>query len=655
MPDAAKPVARDPPERGSRACHAESIAYVFLFNIPVMMLAGSGFLSGVPEGTSFSGWMAALVAFVSNTIMFLLVLNVPLAPAAVLLRRRWFTLGAVPAACAVLSFYVFVDSIIYALYRMHFNWMLWNVLTTPGADDSYTVSAGTFISAFTVGAIILAAELGFSLGGLPFLRRRKWLPRIRSRRGWGIVAALLFAVVLLDKGLYAWGDLTDRVEITRSKYLFPLYQPVTMKRFAKRVFGMEVGPRESMRLDTRSSSLDYPKSPLVFPEGGARPNVVVIAVEGGRFDMLSPDIMPHLHRWGGKNIVCERHMSAGSCSRFGIFGLIYGIYGTYWHRVLAERRGPVLVSELKELGYAFRILSCTDLNFPEFRRTAFVEVLDDVSDKFDAGLPRLERDRVMTDRFIEFLDGNRERGGGPFFAFLFYDAPHQPYLYRPQDEVFSTALEPGDINYVKLAKAKTVVVPLLNRFKNSMHYVDSQVARAIAAIEERGLMDGTLVFVTGDHGEEFGESGLLGHNGAFNRWQAQAFMVAHVPGEPPRRVKRLTSHVDLVPTVFGFMGVRNPVSDYGQGMPLYAGSEQHRGSLASGTGVEGQRSVLVAAWDTAAIVDEDTVTTFGLEAYNSEVEILDWDYVPLADQRAALAGRKGQRLEALAGMRAFTK
>jgi membrane-anchored protein YejM (alkaline phosphatase superfamily) len=89
------------------------------------------------------------------------------------------------------------------------------------------------------------------------------------------------------------------------------------------------------------------------------------------------------------------------------------------------------------------------------------------------------------------------------------------------------------------------------------------------------------------------------------------------------------------------MGVRNPVSDYAQGVPL--------------TAREGAGSVLVAAWDTAAIVDEDTVTAFGLEAYNSEVEILDWDYVPLADQRAALAARKGQRLEALAGMRQFTK
>ena len=114
-----------------------------------------------------------------------------------------------------------------------------------------------------------------------------------------------------------------------------------------------------------------------------------------------------------------------------------------------------------------------------------------------------------------------------------------------------------------------MALPWLKRFYNSLHYVDSQIERVVGALEKRGLLDNTLVFICGDHGEEFNECGYMGHNArGFNRYQAQTIMVARVPGAEPKRLTRLTSNVDIAATVLDAAGVLNPPSDYCQGVPL---------------------------------------------------------------------------------------
>jgi membrane-anchored protein YejM (alkaline phosphatase superfamily) len=621
----------------SRGFHIEAIVHVYVFNVLLMALVGRGYLVAVPEGTSVRGWAFALVALASNSAMLCLVALAVLAPPAILARRWWVTLVMVPCTYALLNGLLYADTIVYRLFRMHFNGMILNVLITPGAGDSVTAGVGTWVSSVTIVAALFAAELGLALCGFPWLRRRGFASRIRSGKSLGVAAAIVFALILTDKTLFAIGDLRDDIEITRSRTIFPLYQPVTIRTFARDTLGMDISADNRARFEAMKGSMDYPKAPVTFDPAGARPNVLLVGLEGGRFDALAPDVMPFLHRWGERNLIFEEHYSAGNCSRFGLFGLLHGIHGTYWHRALAERCSSVLVDSLGELGYEFRILSCTNLEFPEFRKTSFVNVQKAITDEWDC--ERVERDEAMTDEFLLFLDEREEER--PFFAFMFYDASHQPYLYPPEHAVFETEARPDNLDYVKVARDLSLATPFRERFKNSLHYIDSHLERALRALEVRGLMDDTLVFIAGDHGEEFCELGLFGHNSTFHRYQAKTVMVARIPGEAPRRVKRLTSHVDVVPTVFAYMGVRNPVQDYAQGTPL--------------TSAEGPDYVLVAGWDEAAIVDAQTITRFGLETYNAGIAVTDHDYRLLPDQRAARTERAERLREVLGEMCRFVK
>ena len=657
-------------EPNARAREAQSLACIFLFNILFTTLMGTLFLSRMPPNASFGGWIAAFAGLASTAVFINMLLLIPVAPATLLVRRWWFTTVVVPILFGLLNVFVFADSIVFRLFGFHINGMVIGIMMAPAADDSFTLGLGTYWSAAFWVAAITAAELGFALGGLKLLGRWKGLAHLRKRWVLGVLGGALFGVILIEKTVHVVADICDRPELLRSAYLFPLYPRVTAKRFAQRWFGVDVLRRESMTVDVSASALDYPKAPMVFPKGGRRPNIVIVLLEGARFDGLDAETMPFLHAFARENILCEKHFTGGNNTRFAVFSLMYGMHSMYFDRFFAERRGPVLVSELRKLGYAFRIIGSAQMDFSEFRKTSFVEVVEAMTDEWDQGLIRYDRDRILTDLFIEFLDSitsgsaegrapptsiaeQRETGGSssdavptngkerPFFSFLFYDASHQPYLYPPEHEVFETPLGPDELDYVEIARDLEKAKPLVKRFRNSLHYDDGEIRRVVEALRERGLLDDTLVFVMGDHGEEFGESGYVGHNSSFNRWQAQTIMVARVPGAEPRTVRRLTSHIDVVPTILDYMGVENPPGDYSLGTPL--------------TASDGPAFVVCGSWLDAAVIDEESVTRFGLKALNARVVVTDWDDRPLADEKRGAPRRGGHLRKLMEDMRHFVR
>ncbi len=622
-------------ESRTLAFHVEALAYLYAFNVLLLAVVGRSYLASIPDGTSFLGWAMTILAYTANFAMMALIPTILCLPA-LFARRRWLTLTLAPLLFGLLNVFIYADSIIYVLWRFHFNGMVWNLLTTSGAGDTVTAGKGTVLYTAVAILVIFAVEFGFAWGGLPRLRAREFAARWRTRRAFITFGAAIALLVVLDKALYDVGDLADNLEVIRLRTMLPLYQTVTMKHFANRVLGMSVSPKARLKVKT-DGALDYPKSPIRFRPGGPRPNVVVIAIEGARSDMLTADVMPSLTSWGGKHLVFENDYSSGNATRYGIFGLLYGIPGTYWQAALGSHQGPVLVHALKQLGYHFRILSCTDLNYPEFRSTAFIDVPETITDQWES--LRVDRDRAMTDEFIKFADEKH----APFFAFMFYDASHQPYRYPAEHAIFDTGTLTEEINYIAIARRGNgdSVRFAQNRYRNSLHYVDAEIHRVLQSLEERGLLDNTLVFIVGDHGEAFNELGLFGHDSAYDRYQTRTVCVAHIPGETPRHIQRMTSHEDVPATVFTYMGVENPLSDYTQGLPMTTNATRS--------------FVLISNWGSAAIVDSNSITEFGLEAYNTAITVMSTNDLPLPNQRQTLADHHSELMAALEAMRQFMK
>lgn len=314
--------------------------------------------------------------------------------------------------------------------------------------------------------------------------------------------------------------------------------------------GLVVYPRRALRCDGRPGL-----------------NIVVILVESLRFDALSPGTMPHTWRYSQHSLDFRNHYSAGNASRFGVFGLMYGLPGGYWHAMLAGQRGSVLIGELQRSGYGMHIYGSAPLYSPEFDRTVFSEVRERIRHG-----PRKRRSAERDREILQWLQADiaATPPGRRFFGFVFLDSPHQPY-YLPEDWHAPFHPMARDVNPLEFGPHHDPR-PVFNRYRASVHYSDELIGRFLRALHAGPHADNTVVLITGDHGEEFNDLGrnYWGHNGNFSDYQLRTPFVLHWPGEPPRTIDRPTSHEDFVPTVMRHaLGCRNDLTDYSTGLDLF--------------------------------------------------------------------------------------
>lgn len=90
----------------------------------------------------------------------------------------------------------------------------------------------------------------------------------------------------------------------------------------------------------------------------------------------------------------------------------------------------------------------------------------------------------------------------------------------------------------------------------------------IDRLKKLNLYEKTRIIVTADHGEEFFESGSFGHNSSFSKEQIKPLFFMKIPNENPRTITEVTSHIDFVPTIMNWLGVKNISSDYSLGFDL---------------------------------------------------------------------------------------
>ena len=149
-----------------------------------------------------------------------------------------------------------------------------------------------------------------------------------------------------------------------------------------------------------------------------------------------------------------------------------------------------------------------------------------------------------------FLDWQSEAPSERFFAYLHWFEPHAP-LNAP-GWMRDAFVPPGlrDLPYIKEESAPKRAMRqtgdarnsgdaleyLRGRYRGEVRFVDLQVELLFAELARRGLLDRTLVIVTGDHGEEFGEHRWFGHGSQLYEESIHVPLLLHGPGVPAGRI-----------------------------------------------------------------------------------------------------------------------
>jgi choline-sulfatase len=276
-------------------------------------------------------------------------------------------------------------------------------------------------------------------------------------------------------------------------------------------------------------------------------NIVFITIDTLRYDLgyagNPRPLSPNLDKLAAKALVYDHAYALASYTSKSLGPLMIGRYGSEtnrgWMHFNKYPTSDVMVQErLSRAG----IFTLSVQGHWYFKADTGLGRGFDVLDMSAAPTrPQGEGDKTvnseqLSDAAIALLK-QPARNEQQFFMWVHYLDPHAEYVTH------------ADFNFGTNGRAK---------YDAEIAFTDHHVGRLLAAIEAANFSKRTIIVVTSDHGEAFGEHGLIRHG--FELWEelVRVPLLVYVPGGQPKRITARRSAIDLVPTFLDVMGVPLP-------------------------------------------------------------------------------------------------
>lgn len=384
-----------------------------------------------------------------------------------------------------------------------------------------------------------------------------WLIRIvlRSRlKGFELISTRFVRLGLISEMLVIAGTIAyviafrplapQRLALERLYAAFPaslgLFDWRTVSDHGETAFGVQIDHQfdqvgEALARISKTSAAGTPVIPLLTES--PLPNVVVFIVECLRRNAIHPATMPRLDRWARSGLRLKEHCCGSNCSPLGTFSLVYGRTPLAYHAALDHGEKPLMVTSLKAAGYETSLVSSCSFNHRRMNIFMSESVFDDVSihQRASEDWPSIDR-QCMSD-VREKLSGLSR---APQLICVYLFSTHFDYQYPPQYANFDGP-PPSD------AVVRNGGADLQRRYHRSLRFMDDLLGDFVENLSEES--SNTIVAITGDHGESFGEDGFLCHGSRLSDIQTQPSFVCKGPGIPAKSISSYTSHLDIAPTL----------------------------------------------------------------------------------------------------------
>ncbi|MCI0460887.1 MAG: sulfatase-like hydrolase/transferase [Gemmataceae bacterium] len=378
---------------------------------------------------------------------------------------------------------------------------------------------------------------------------------------------------------------------------------------------------------------------LPAPPQGA-PNVLLICLDTVRAKNLSLYgyhrlTSPQLERWAKKGVTFDAALAPAPWTLPSLASTFTGRYpddlSTGWHTPL-DATHPTLAEVLTQQGYstggfvANRYYAGIDsglargfAHYDDYDPTPGEFINSSTLTKRLFGARGVRRLLDFQDLYgrknasevsASFLDWQarvqRSEPGRPFFAFLNYFDAHDPYLPpEPFDQLFGPPLTREQRELMmdwwpcyRLKLTAPQIDLAMRAYDSCLAALDHEIGRLLDELDRRGVLANTLVIITSDHGEHFGEHDLMLHGNSLSRVLLRVPLVVIQPGRVPagQRVKSFVSLRELPATVLDLAGLSAPKTFPGRSLARYWTTE------AGGT-AETPVLCVVFTWGTSS--DED--------------------------------------------------
>ena len=202
--------------------------------------------------------------------------------------------------------------------------------------------------------------------------------------------------------------------------------------------------------------------------------------------------------------------------------------------------------------------------FPGLR---FVKWLENAGVEEHFWFHRINGRRIAPDVRRDLLRWVERDTDRPWFAFVnFYDA-HDPYVApdRFVEKIQAAPPAPGPPErdrrgrLIQQTRPEQVARTLsrIDDYDAGIAYLDDEVGRMLDEFGDRGLLDNTLVIITSDHGEEFGEHGRHWHGETLYMPSLHVPLVVRLPDGAlaGARVATPVSPTDVAATIVDVLGL----------------------------------------------------------------------------------------------------
>ncbi len=365
---------------------------------------------------------------------------------------------------------------------------------------------------------------------------------------------------------------------------------VDLSAFAGRPVRLTLETTPAGEWDQSSGMPVFANPEILRPAASERPNVVLISIDTLRADHLSTygyhrRTSPNLDAWAARSgVVFENTVASAPWTLPSHVSLLSGIdsdrHGVN-HGLPMPADIPTLAERLRRAGYRTLAITGGGWMRPSY---GFARGFD-LYRYWPAGVDKQDELDVGVARAQEWL---REWPEDPLFLFLHTFEVHSPH--RRRQPFFaglagSADAEEGSIvteksstprqNGFMLSKsffwhrkgatpplspvADSEIPEVVDRYDSAIAYTDDRLGRLLGCFEELGLHANTVVVVTSDHGDAFGEKGLASHGYLYDFNLLVPLIIAQPGGAGGgHRVARQVRSVDIVPTILDLLGLPVP-------------------------------------------------------------------------------------------------
>lgn len=284
----------------------------------------------------------------------------------------------------------------------------------------------------------------------------------------------------------------------------------------------------------------------------AKPNVLVLSVDTLRADALGimgykeRAITPSIDALAARSSLFTHAYSIASYTGKSIGPTVIGKYTSETNRGWSHFNHfpkEIFVQErLQKAG--IRTISCQGYWYLFQKGSGFERGFDVMDSSAAPPVAKVNGDRSSTsdklsDAIIAQLS-DPKNVGRQFYLWAHYTDPHVEYV-RHQEFDFGT-------------DARAL-------YDSEVAFVDKHLERVLDFVKSSDIAERTVIIVWSDHGEAFGEHGMIRHG--FELWEplVRVPLIVHVPGMEPHRVEVRRGLIDLVPTVLDIFGVPLPAGE----------------------------------------------------------------------------------------------